>query len=482
MRALVLLLAATGAAVGEVTMLRPSLCAAPQQCGCIEGVPLVVDCMERSLQEMPLTASEDYAFQWVLFLRGNPISHVPRLLRQDTLIKLSFKNTLVSSIEDSAFAELPKLKSLDFSQCKLTKASFTRDAFKGGNEIEDRHAPLPALEELDISFNTIESLEEEAFTHFTHLKSLVFTDNPIHDFTRTTIKTFTYLQNLTKLDLSRNKLTRLPNQFLAEMRNLEEFILDGNNFETVPQELSHSKSLRKISLDGNPILVVSAARSSALSALPSLEELSLSHMPYLRGVGPEGLSGLDGLLTLRMTDNPHMTYIDKLAFLTRASETAASLRELYLQNNRLTTLDKRTLNFDELTELNLEHNPWLCDCRLQWLTESMGYMVDSPSESQAVVCAAPENKLGVSVAALVRSGYEWPCVALGDVDPPYAPASGGLVVATIFLGVLLIGASTLICTYVLYQRSKDHLLSSRTVHYRRAADSDAEGIAHQMEA
>jgi len=183
-----------------------------------------------------------------------------------------------------------------------------------------------------------------------------------------------------------------------------------------------------------------------------------------------------------MTDNPRMTYIDKLAFLTRASETAGSLRNLYLQNNRLTTLDQKTLNFDELTELNLEHNPWMCDCRLQWMTESMQYLLDSPRESQAVMCAAPVEKLGESMKALVHEGYEWPCVPLGDVDPPYPAGSGGLVVATIFLGVLLIGASTLICTYVLYQRSKDHLLSGRTVHYRRAADSDAEGIAHQMEA
>jgi len=454
----------------------PFLC---DECDCREGMPYTVDCMTRGFTEVPLTSPEtdEYPFSWVLHLRGSRIANVPVLAKREQLIKISFLETDVSTIADSAFAELTNLQSLDLAKTKLTEDSFTVDAFKGPADSKDRKAPLRSLEILDISHNAIERLPTYAFEHLGKLKVLRFTDTLLHDLDRDTITAFASLDALESLDLSRNSLTRIPSQFLAEFRNLEELNLSGNLMETVPEELSHSKTLQYINLDHNPIMTISPTEDSSFRGPASLESLSISHMPYLKVVAKEAFVGLENLRSLQMVNNPRLEYIDKRAFLFRDAD-RQRLSEVYLRGNALRTLHETLLPWTSISKVDIQHNPWACDCHIAWWAEGFySNIVDfTPQLAKSIVCESPPAKLGVSVGTLIDEDDEFPCPK--DLVPEDgSKLYGSLVLVTIFLGIITMVTATGIFSFLLYIRAKERHYTERRVQYIKARmDNDLEAI------
>lgn len=45
--------------------------------------------------------------------------------------------------------------------------------------------------------------------------------------------------------------------------------------------------------------------------------------------------------------------------------------QLYLQDNRLSTLAENMLPWLDLTLVDLQNNPWNCDCHLKWVAETL---------------------------------------------------------------------------------------------------------------
>lgn len=51
---------------------------------------------------------------------------------------------------------------------------------------------------------------------------------------------------------------------------------------------------------------------------------------------------------------------------------ALFILQLYLQNNRLTSIDMHLLlNWKALTHLDLTENPWTCECENQWMVDEL---------------------------------------------------------------------------------------------------------------
>ena len=42
-------------------------------------------------------------------------------------------------------------------------------------------------------------------------------------------------------------------------------------------------------------------------------------------------------------------------------------RSLYLDRNRLSSLDEDSVDWVSMTSLQLAGNPWHCDCRIAWM-------------------------------------------------------------------------------------------------------------------
>ncbi|XP_018009759.1 leucine-rich repeat neuronal protein 1 [Hyalella azteca] len=456
------------------SMIEPDLCST--SCECLQGLPFVVECKNDDLSQIPHLEAEPYPFEWALFFDVNKISKITAMPTTDNLILLSFNDNPILEIEDMAFANLTKLRRLTLKQCSLTGDVFTLDAFKGPRNEEDGADPLP-LEYLDVSHNDIQSLGDHAFRHFDNLKTLIISDNPFHDFDDTTSKAFGELIGVQTLDLSRVQIKRIPEKFFSRMRQLKELILAGNNFMVVPDEVNYIQSLERLVLDNNPIKVLSKNDKSYFHGPSQLSQLHLSYMPDLNKIDAEAFYNLDNLKVVTISYNPNLNFIHKMAF----ASSGIHLKKVHLNNNNLAVLDNELLDWAALEEIDIQNNPWVCDCRIVWFTKEPleNLNANKPQLTEYIICAKPNDATGQSLPYLASHDYAFKCPEIEKVTNPYY--YGPLIVTTIFVGALLLLSATVLCTYVLYQKSRSSGFSGTTVQYRRADFSNnLESIAENV--
>jgi len=254
--------------------------------------------------------------------------------------------------------------------------------------------------------------------------------------------------------------------------------LTGNKMMTVPEELSHSKSLRYINLDKNPIMTIAASQSSNFVGPASLEELSMVHMPYLAVVGRHAFVGLDNLMVLNLS-NSKIEYIAPDAFVFRNDNRQPRLMEIDLHGNHLGSLSDDTLPWESLETVNLQRNPWACDCHIKWMKNGLLQNIQDfrPKMAQDLICASPKAQLGINLMKLSEDeSYDWPCPE--DMPPEVdSRVYGSMVVVILFLGVLVIVVVSSIFSYFLYLKAKENHMTSRRVQYVRARlDNDLDAI------
>uniref|UniRef100_A0A8C3GBQ0 Ig-like domain-containing protein n=1 Tax=Cyclopterus lumpus TaxID=8103 RepID=A0A8C3GBQ0_CYCLU len=139
--------------------------------------------------------------------------------------------------------------------------------------------------------------------------------------------------------------------------------------------------------------------SLTFSGLTSLLRLYLDHN-LLQHIHPRALLQLTSLRLLRLQGNRlHQLHPHTLCTLSLLNTYYFStLRHLDLSNNSLTTLPRETLATAPLLEtLELQANPWSCDCRMTWfLTWSLAHpgLMKCSSGPQCPICASPNSLQG----------------------------------------------------------------------------------------
>lgn len=160
---------------------------------------------------------------------------------ENSLKNLNLKGTLQKQIP-TAIKEMKTLAFLDLSQNSLRTLPGTdgRQTFEG----------LESLTALNLERNVIQVLEEDAFYGVQNtLSSLSLLNNLLPDFPSKAIKT---LKELRVLDIGFNLLTELPDDAFVGNPSLTLLALDGNPLATVPfSALSHlNNTLRGLSVGG----------------------------------------------------------------------------------------------------------------------------------------------------------------------------------------------------------------------------------------
>ncbi|CAL4064555.1 unnamed protein product [Meganyctiphanes norvegica] len=443
-------------------------------CECLKTEPYEVDCMNMEFHVVP-PRSFNHSNPWQLDLTNNMIKTIPKFPKMPNMITLSFKNNEITNISQAAFGNLYDLRALVLSNNHLTVDILKKGVF-GAEELQNGTMNYGlALEELDLSYNDLHSLEGHTLQWLTSLKKLYLNNNPIQDIPYDMATALTTLENLQELDLSQCYLDRLPPHFLVDMRKLQVLILAGNKFTVVPSELNYAPTLTHLNLNGNPISSIMSGDFQ--EKLRTLRELDLSAMSELRNVGPESFSSLHHLEVLRMTNNPNLRVIDKTAF--QFFEMDCNLQELHINSNSLSTISKEMLPWSSLKVVDLQNNPWNCDCNLEWLaTELMPYLErTNPTKTLSLLCADPIADRGQKITDIVGKSHSFECNSpMHYKDDYYSPIAIGIII----VGITLLITGTIIFAYVMFRRTKSLSMFGDSVKYRRTRNLDEEAISQTV--
>ncbi|XP_071444746.1 chaoptin isoform X2 [Hetaerina americana] len=307
-----------------------------------------------------LSRLEDSAFAQLprlesLFIGDNP-SLDPRSRTfeglQDNLLELSLEGLALSSTPD---LPLPSLRYLDLSRNAITIMP------------AESTANLTSLRRLDVGGNRLRTLP--ATYHLHNLRSLLVMDNPIPAVTDIGL---TGAERLEELDVRRLPLNSFETGCLGKMRNLHTIRIspyrEVRDFN-ISRLLRQNPGLRTLHVevhDGD-----SLGREMQGPMPTKLENITLTGNA-LKTLSPEILEGIRGpVLHLSV----HNTSIDKLP--TSLFRNMGRVRNISLDvrnNSKLRSVgNPSNAEFPGvhrktfLTSLRMSGNPWNCDCELGWV-------------------------------------------------------------------------------------------------------------------
>lgn len=186
------------------------------------------------------------------------------------------------------------------------------------------------------------------------LEYLSLANNPINDGIHE--NAFWNLRALRYLNLSNISATYFPAEFFKTLTNLSTLDLSYNPIDMVPLLPAN---LEELDLSGTQ---VSQLRNIYL---PRLRELKLNNMQNLNGLVLNDLENLTSLEILSLEGSNKLVYLKISPYNERL---LPRLQRLSVNNCALKTLDYNLMPIIKRTPiLNMENNPWNCDCKMQWL-------------------------------------------------------------------------------------------------------------------
>ena len=227
-----------------------------------------------------------------------------------------------------------------------------------------------------------------------NLKSLVLNYGGIPNFPNLS----PYVPLLKKIHIQNNKLEIIPQSTIAWLSELEQFRA-GNNYITNFPSFVNSSLLEDIYLNNNRIAVIPRDNIDGLtllrkfkvqhnrlklmtniSHLTSLEEFNAGYN-MISELPEEIFYGLPNLIKLSCEFN-------RIAVLPNVFAILPSLRQFYVQGNRLLTLPDYYQHSSPLT-FHVEDNPLVCNRSICWLRMLSWTKPASPLNLDSPTCAGP---------------------------------------------------------------------------------------------
>lgn len=256
----------------------------------------------------------------VMNLSSNKIDDLPRnVFAKLDLEVLRLSHNHLTAIPFQVFAPMQNLRVLDLSHNGIV--TILDHFFKFNRYIE----------QLLLNNNNITKLTSNALADLAELKRLDLSTNALESVAK---GLFDALNNLEYLNLANNPINHVPSSTFRGLTNLRWINLSNNKLKQLTFGLFHfSPRVRSLTLDSTDIEVL---HNSELLGLPLLEELKIRNNKRLVEIEPYVLA-----------DTPLIKYLD-------------------ISGNALTFLPLALANLTQLQSLNIEDNPWACDCRMYW--------------------------------------------------------------------------------------------------------------------
>ncbi|KXJ83773.1 hypothetical protein RP20_CCG001126 [Aedes albopictus] len=290
---------------------------------------------------------------------------------------LNLAHNRIQFLDPQAFASLEQLRRLDLSAnaisnlvTNLALPPALNSVSIAGNSIDQwPFGDLPTkLHLLEVQNNRLSDLH---LGQTVGVMILNASDNQLDSFSGSSFPM------LTELDLSYNQFSELPRNLGNELRTL---ILDGNPFE-------------RIFFDSRVSL-----KFLSLNRLPNLSELG--GYSFWKLVGREDDKERD-CVEIQLSHCPKLQSIHHMAFVN------LDLCKLDLSFNRLTSIPSNLTDWEALRgEIDLQGNPWNCNCSEQWMVDEILPMIYDSQDLQYMLedfrCASPEARRNVRLVKFLN--------------------------------------------------------------------------------
>ncbi|XP_036388810.1 extracellular matrix protein 2-like isoform X2 [Megalops cyprinoides] len=272
-----------------------------------------------------------------LNLDGNYLTKIPPL--PPSLEELSINDNKISTLRPHSFKGLSRLLRLELEDNRLQEEGISSLAFRplrkllflklDDNKLRTIPIGLPlSLQELHLSENKLEAVQEGVLNQTTKLKQLDLSHNRIRD-DHIVPRALMQLQKLEVLDLSHNKLVRVPPLLPPTLRQLS---LHWNQIDRVVGNVfGHLRpGLQVLRLSHNHLRDDGVTAFSFLGLYRSLVTLHLDHN-QLQSI-PPSLPRFKVLQLLRL-DHNLIRYIPQNAFCNVRVNKDSPLVSLHLEDN-----------------------------------------------------------------------------------------------------------------------------------------------------
>ncbi|KAG5679879.1 hypothetical protein PVAND_009416 [Polypedilum vanderplanki] len=442
----------------------------------------VINCSKKGLTKMftvdDWSALEEVGDEYeILRMDHNLLDEidVPFPTLKSALKIIDFSHNKIKKIVKNAFTNLSYVEEIDLSYNDIPTEALKPNVFEGKYSA-DEYEPIKTLKILKLSFNLLHNFDDDIFEHVMHLQELHLDNNPLQVIHPSLMSAFSDIPQLTYLNLSRCELKELPDSIFHPFKALKVLDLQGNLFENVPTKaLYYAKNVRELYLDDCPIGDLNEKNS--FPVMPNLEKLSMTYMQKLRKISHGAFAGLEKLKELRLSNNHHLSSIEDTAFTFKKDDETETiwppLRKLSLDNNNLTTLTSDVfIKWEEMEELHLHDNPWICDCELNYVLSHLMPIVNrtTPHLIEHIKCAEPPAYKDRQLMELKNEDYHLRCL---DKYGRHPENDSALLVA-LLIGVLLGIPLTFACILIfkrLFGERKGAAKYSRAF-YKRADMQD----------
>lgn len=330
-----------------------------------------------------------------VLLKGAQVGDILTPLPPSSLSYLDLSRNGINKINVECFAELQSMETLILSDNNL---NVLKPGVLKGKRMDGEDYPLRSLKTLKLDMNDLHTLDQDLFMHVEEvLEVLDLSYNPFKVFDLQTTVAIGSIIYLKELYLRFTHVKELPAHFLHTPRHLKLLDLSGNYFSEIPKGLSEAQVLQTLYFNNNPIVNISTE-----SEFPNISTLNVLHLCYnmeLESIGARALSKLENLVELHICNNIKLSQIDPAALSRVEVETELwpPLKKLYLQDNKLTSLDSHlVLRWDHLEYLDLRYNPWTCECENQWIADILMpiYIKINETLAKEMKCGAPIEMKG----------------------------------------------------------------------------------------
>ncbi|GAB1867817.1 Malignant fibrous histiocytoma-amplified sequence [Camponotus japonicus] len=306
-----------------------------------------------------------------------------------SLSKFNLSHNQINSLEKSSEDTTTKLKVFDVSHNNLTNLTNLVNFFNG----------LPELEYLDLSFNQLSTLPPKSLLYLQHLKILYINNNHLLDLNLQNLpssllelyagnnfinhlllqkasihilniqnncisniyKNLTLLEELKNLNINGNSLSEFPDILLKDLDTLD---LSFNNLTIIPETISvkNFPNLRILKVNGNRL------KDVKIRSELRLERFEINFVKTIEEIGKETFLMLkereNDCINITISNNIKLNTIEKNVF------QHMNICSLDLSNNCFAHLPSELFDVNVSNAkylINLQGNPFICDCSLQWM-------------------------------------------------------------------------------------------------------------------